>query len=558
MENRGLKGMVRGIMAAALLAAATATAGATEPAVAMTPAQEAFETFFGSNTADQNGFYNNFYSSGTPQMAALADHLAGQLAPALTGNRRTYLVGQLLARLNAVSGPNYNDHPSIREQYVLTTILYGLGRPAGAAVPPLNTIPVRTDAERAAFLARLTESYNHYLDLLDIRVPGSATAWRDYPPMAHVGFLTELARDLHYTGERAPGTASWIVRVDQRNDGPSPFSLLAPFASGRTVGSATAGGNPFSPVRLPPPPPILTTSPEGGPVLDFARLGAAGSGYSWQSVAVDGGRTQRVLTQQIDGAPVEVGRVWSQGGFNYLNYTGPNGNPQDYGHVFALGANGALPAGQASALPPGVDYSRIQTQTVTDVTGGRSQVVLLPTGSGFQDLAGNTYAASTRYEPVYTACGRFGRQTCVSHRATQEIRPTAAAAPPERLSLPAAGAAPTAGQYALVTQDQPNQWGSRRILQRNGQPVGYVISVGGQDVIFMGSPTSTRWAIYGMDGRPITLTYSGQPFVNHNFRDSRGESHTLALIHTGGSNYVTAAGITYEAHNGGYRRTGGL
>ena len=363
---------------------------------------------------------------------------------------------------------------------------------------------------------------------------------------------------VQFANNTDPATGGYYATMASLDGGRTqpPLAQLFGFAAGRPVQHPDgAGDNPFvrtHPAPPPPPVPVLTTSPSGTPVLNFSRMAESSSSYTWRTVPAPGGRTQRVLYQsQAGGASVEVGRVWSQGGFSYLNYTGPGGNSSQYGHLYPLGAGGALPAGQITALPPGIDYSRIQSQTVSDVLGGARQVVLLPTGNGrFQDLAGNHYESATRQEQVYYACGWRGRRTCVGTQESSEIRPTdPGSAPHQALAMPTAGAAAAAGQFSVVTSPQPNEWGARRIVHRNGHPVGYVISVGGQDVIFVGSPTSHRWAIYRMDGTPVTLNFSGQPIITRQFG-----GRSVGLIPVGGRRYVDVAGRQFEVNGSAVRR----
>lgn len=552
-NHRSLGGLV--LSAAVLMLTLASAASADAPPPPPTAEQRAFEMFYGSDTRGLTGGATGFYQlfgTGTDfanTRSSFAAHMAAQVAPEEPA--RTNLTRALLAEFNGLLGTS--ERRNYTGQYVLAVLFYGLGRTAEQTSPPYNMLPVRTPEERARFLDSLKLLYRQYT--ASVR-GGRAEDYQSEPFGADPGFFARLAQDVK-TFAQDPADHRWYATVSASSPRhPVPLERLGAFMLGHRLPlNQTDPSNPFvapppPPPAPPPPPPVLTTAPHGTPVLDFARIGQAGSGYAWRTVTATNGRQQRVLYQRTDGTDVEVGRLWSQGGFRYLNYTGPGGNPSQYGHVFPIGASG-LPPGQITALPPGVDYSRIRSQTVHDVTGGTRQLVLLPQGNGaYQDLAGNSFQTTTSQQPVYYACGFRGRRTCMGYQESQEIRPvTNGGAPPARLQLAAASAAPTQGQYSLVTQAQPNEWGARRVLQRNGHPVGYVISVGGQDVIFMGSPTTHSWAIYRMDGTAVTTNFSGQSIISRSYR-----GRTVHLIPTGGNRYVDVAGRQFEVSGSAVRQ----
>ena len=446
MEKIKSQDIHKGILAASLLLLGISAYADAPAAPARTPAQNAFETFVGSTVVRSTApgaapvtnwsFYSQFNSTANPELGQFANHLALQLVP---GNsqailtQRAELAAVLLERFRGLAGEGYTSNTRRQEQYALAALMYGLGRPAGDVPYPIYLLPVRTPEESARARQDIIRFYNYAVDAwYPVNSQNSAAVntentaarelWKNQrPPLAATNFIHELTRGIQFANNTDPATGGYYATMASLDGGRTqpPLAQLFGFAAGRPVQHPDgAGDNPFvrtHPAPPPPPVPVLTTSPSGTPVLNFSRMAESSSSYTWRTVPAPGGRTQRVLYQsQAGGASVEVGRVWSQGGFSYLNYTGPGGNSSQYGHLYPLGAGGALPTGQITALPPGIDYSRIQSQAVSDVLGGTRQVVLLPTGNGrFQDLAGNHYETATRQEQVYYACGWRGRRTCV-------------------------------------------------------------------------------------------------------------------------------------------------
>ena len=585
MEKIKSRDIHKGILAAGLLLLGI-SAYADPPAPARTPAQNAFETFVGSTVVRSTApgaapvrnysFYSQFNSTANPELGQFANHLALQLVPGNTPAilaQRADLAASLLERFQGLAGVGYTSNTRRQEQYALAALMYALGRPAGDAPYPIYLLPVRTSEESDRARQDIIRFYHFAVDAwfpvspqnsaaVNAENTASRNTWKnERPPLAATNFIHELTRGIHFANNTDPATGGYYATMAPLDGGRTqpPLAQLFPFAAGRPVAHPEgAGDNPFvrtHPAPPPPPPPpvpVLTTSHSGTPVLNFSRMAESSSSYTWRNVPAPGGRTQRVLYHaQPGGASVEVGRVWSQGGFTYLNYTGPGGSSQQYGHLYPLGAGGALPTGQITALPPGIDYSSVRPQAVRDVLGGTRQVVLLPAGNGrYQDLAGNPYETAARQEQVYYACGWRGRRTCVGYQSSSEIRPVdPGSAPHAALAMPTAGAPAAAGHFSVVTSAQPNEWGARRIVHRNGHPVGYVIQVGGQDVIFVGSPTSHRWAIYAMDGTPITLNFSGQAIITRTFG-----GRSVGLIPVGGRRYVDVAGRRFEVNGNAVRR----